>query len=97
MQRREENLHDAVRRLNARAWGLSIGLVAGLGLLIATNILVIKGGPNVGMHLRLLSNYFPGYRVTFAGSLIGFIYAFVIGYGLGSLIATVYDRIVDRG
>lgn len=96
MNPQEENLQYAIRRLNARAWGMSVGLVCGLGLLIATNILVIKGGTNVGQHLRLLSNYFPGYRVTFVGSLIGFIYAFVIGYGLGRLIATVYDRIVER-
>jgi len=91
-----ESLQHAIRRLNARAWGMSVGLVCGIGLLVATNVLIIKGGPNVGQHLRLLSNYFPGYRVTFAGSLIGFVYAFVIGYGLGRLIATVYDRIVDR-
>ncbi len=51
----------------------------------------------MGQHLGLLSNYFPGYSVTLGGSLIGFVYAFVIGYGLGSLIATVYDRIVTRG
>jgi hypothetical protein len=50
----------------------------------------------VGQHLGLLSNYFPGYRVTFVGSLIGFVYAFVIGYGLGRLIAGVYDRLVSR-
>jgi hypothetical protein len=96
MNRQEETLQYAVRRLNARAWGISVGLVCGLGLLIATNVLVIKGGPNVGQHLILLSHYFPGYRVTFVGSLIGFVYAFVIGYGLGRLIATVYDRLVDR-
>ena len=96
MKQREETLQYAIRRLNARAWGMAVGLVCGLGLLLATNILVIKGGPNVGQHLSLLSNYFPGYRVTFVGSLIGFVYAFVIGYGLGRLIASVYDRIVAR-
>lgn len=95
-KQREENLQYAIRRLNARAWGWSVGLVCGMGLLLATNILVIRGGPNVGQHLGLLSNYFPGYRVTFVGSLVGFVYAFVIGYGLGRLIAGVYDRLVSR-
>jgi len=70
--------------------------VLGLGLLIATNVLIIKGGENVGAHLGLLANYFPGYRVTFLGSIIGFIYAFVLGYGLGRLIATVYDKLLER-
>ena len=92
----DETLQLAIRRLNARAWGLSAGLVFGVGLLLATNILVFKGGPNVGAHLRLLSNYFPGYSVTFVGSLIGFVYAFVVGYALGLLIAFVYERLVDR-
>jgi hypothetical protein len=46
----------------------------------------------VGQHLGLLANYFPGYSVTFLGSLVGFVYAFVLGYGLGRLIAAVYDR-----
>jgi len=80
-------------RINARAWGISTGLLLGFGLFLATNALVLKGGPMVGQHLRLLSIYFPGYTVTFAGSLIGFIYAFVLGYGLGRVIGTVYNRV----
>lgn len=92
----DEALQQTVRRLNARAWGMSLGLVFGLGLLLATNILVLRGGPNVGAHLRLLGNYFPGYRVTVLGSLIGFVYAFVLGYGLGRLIASIYLKLVER-
>ena len=87
-------LERAIRRLNARAWGISVGLVCGLGILIATNFLILKGGPNVGQHLILLRAYFPGYSVSFLGSLIGFVYAFVIGYGLGRLIGMVYNRLV---
>src|SRR5262245_51473334 len=85
----------AIRRLNGRAWGIALGLLAGGGLFIATNVLVIKGGPNMGQHLRLLSVYFPMYRVTFFGSLIGFVYAFVVGYGLGRIVGTVYNRLVS--
>jgi hypothetical protein len=92
----QQVLQRTVRSLNARAWGLSTGLVFGFGLLIATNFLVIKGGPNVGAHLRLLANYFPGYSVTFLGSLVGFVYAFVLGYGLGRLVATIYGRLIER-
>lgn len=87
-------LHRAIQRLNERAWGIAVGLLAGLGLFIATNVLVIKGGPNMGEHLSLLGNYFPGYRVTFVGSVIGFVYTFVLGYILGRLIGYVYNRLV---
>ena len=96
MNATNESVQRAIRRLNARAWGMSVGLVLGFGLLIATIVLVLKGGPNVGAHLGLLSRYFPGYRVTVAGSFIGFVYAFVVGYGLGSLIAAIYDKLIDR-
>lgn len=94
MNQQDEVLEAAVRKLNARAWGITIGLLSGTGLLLATNFLVLKGGPNVGQHLQLLGVYFPGYRVTFFGSLIGFVYAFVLGYGIGWLIGTVYNRLV---
>lgn len=93
MNDQQQNLRAAILRLNARAWGIAMGLLFGLGLFIATNFLVLKGGAEVGPHLSLLAVYFPGYRVTFLGSIIGFIYAFVLGYALGRLIGTVYNRL----
>ena len=81
-------------RIDSRAWGLALGLLCGLGLLIATEILVLKGGAVVGPHLGLLGGYLPGYRVTFAGGLIGFAYGMVIGYWGGRLIGGVYNRMV---
>jgi hypothetical protein len=92
----EESLtiRNAVLRLNARAWGISFGLLAGLGLFGATLYLVIKGGENVGQHLQLLAVFFPGYRVTGVGAFIGLVYGFVVGYGVGRLIGTLYNRLV---
>ncbi len=90
-------LRRAVARLNARAWGLSVGLLLGFGLFLATIILVLRGGEHVGQHLGLLRIYFPGYRVTVAGSFVGFVYAFVVGYALGRLIGAVYNRLVPAG
>ena len=74
----------------------TVGLVAGLLLFVATNVLVLRGGDVVGPHLGLLGVYLPGYSVSFVGSLIGFVYAFVIGYALGRLIGTVYNAVADR-
>jgi hypothetical protein len=95
MQETDVTLDQAIRRLNARAWGISVGLICGLGLFLATNLLILRGGPNVGQHLGLLRAYFPGYSVTFVGSLIGFVYTFVIGYGLGRVVGTVYNKLVE--
>jgi len=78
------------------AAGLAGGLsdAAGFALLfLATAFLIVKGGPMVGQHLQLLSAFFPGYRVTWLGSLIGFVYAFVLGYALGRLIGAIYNRL----
>ena len=87
-------LQNAMLQLNGRAWGIAIGLLFGGGLFIATNVLVIKGGPQVGPHLALLGVYLPGYSVTFIGSIVGFIYLFVIGYGIGRLLGMVYNKMI---
>jgi hypothetical protein len=84
-----------VLRLNAQAWGISFGLLFGLGLLIATWILVARGGENVGQHLSLLANYFPGYRVSAVGAVIGFVYGFVLGYIVGRVVGVVYNLVAD--
>jgi hypothetical protein len=92
-ERLNTQLQDALLRMNARAWGIAFGLMLGLGLFLATNILVIRGGEVVGPHLSLLGAFLPGYSVTFAGSLVGFVYLFVIGYAGGRLIGEVYNRL----
>ena len=86
----------ATLRLSAQAWGVSFGFLCWLALFIATIVLVIRGGPNVGQHLSLLSIYMPGYRVTVAGAFLGFIYAFVFGYALGRVIGVVYNFVAAR-
>ena len=93
---RHPPLPPALLQLNARVWGITAGLVAGLALFLATNILVLRGGAVVGPHLGLLGVYLPGYRVSFVGSLIGFVYFFVIGYGAGRLVGTLYNALARR-
>lgn len=87
-------LRRAIQRLNQRAWGIAVALLGAVGIFVATNVLVIRGGPNVGQHLGLLGQYLPGYTVTFVGSVIGAVYFFVLGYVLGRLIGLVYNRLV---
>ena len=89
-------LSEAIHEVNKQGWGIAIGLMLGLGLFIATNALVLKGGSSVGPHLALLSVYFPGYRVTFLGSLVGFVYAFVVGYGIGRSVVAIYNVLIAR-
>ncbi len=84
-----------IQRLNGRAWGVAFGLVCAGVLFLATNFLVWSGGPDAGQHLQLLAVFFPGYSVSFPGSLIGAVYGFVVGYGFGRVIGTVYNKLTE--
>ena len=86
-----ETLH-----LNAQAWGISFGLLCAVAIFLATMVLVLRGGDHIGAHLSLLAVYLPGYRVSFLGAFIGFIYLFVIGYALGRLVGIVYNFVARR-
>ena len=80
-----------VVRLNAVVAGAVTGLLAGVAVFVATNWLIIKGGPVVGPHLALLGQFFIGYRVTFAGSLVGFAWAFALGFLGGFAVVRLYN------
>jgi hypothetical protein len=82
-------------RLNATLQGAVTGILAGLGVFIATNWLLLKGGEVVGPHLSLLGQFFIGYRVSFVGSLIGFAYGFAVGFVCGYVVARMYNWVVD--
>ena len=96
IERLEDVILTRIIRLNALVQGVVTGLLGGLGIFVATNLLILKGGPVVGPHLALLGQFFIGYRVTFLGSLIGFTYGFATGFCVGYFMATVYNRMVAR-
>jgi hypothetical protein len=93
MEMEDNYIDKAVIVLNAKLLGIVLGILSGAGLFLATNILVLKGGARVGAHLVLLASFFPGYRVTFWGSIIGFCYAFVVGFIAGVLLGIVYNKV----
>lgn len=89
----EREVARTLARIDGRAWGIAVGATLGLALLIATWVLVLRGGPVVGPHLALLGIFLPGYRVTMVGGVVGFVYAFVLGYALGRIVGILYNRI----
>lgn len=92
----ERVLRQVVARTSEQGWGLALGLIFGLGLLIATFVLVARGGENVGPHLGMLRVYFPGYSVSWIGGIVGFVYAFVVGYAIGRTVAVLYAKLTPR-
>jgi hypothetical protein len=90
----DEALLTAVRRINGKILGLTLGAVLGLVLFVATIWLVLKGGPVVGPHLSLLGQFYPGYRVTVGGSFLGLFYGFLTGWVAGWLVGAVYNAVL---
>lgn len=81
-------LSNAYARIDPLALGTAVGILVGGGIFAATVILLIKGGTHVGPNLSLLGQFFPGYSVTWSGSLVGLLYGFVGGFLFGSLFAS---------
>jgi hypothetical protein len=81
-------------QLDARALGVACGLVFGLWLWLATIVLVLRGGPDVGRNLSLLSQYFVGFRVTPAGSVLALAYGCAAGFLAGYLFARLRNYVV---
>ena len=84
-------------KMHGNAWGIALGALMALGLFAATNVLLLKGGDDVGTNLGLLGNYFPGYDIEFfPGSFFGAFWAFVVGYLTGRIICGVYNIAARR-
>jgi hypothetical protein len=96
-------IRPVIARLRASVMAVSMGLLAGLGLFSATIWLVLRGAREVegemviGPHLSLLSNFYPGYHVTFAGAFIGFAYAAATGAVVGYAVGWIYNTVALRG
>ena len=93
-QKTKEELSRTVANIQAGVLAFVGGVIGGLGLFIMTAWLLLEGGPQVGSHLQLLSNYFIGYSVTWPGSLIGLLYGALTGGVLGWTIGFIYNKIV---
>ena len=92
MDREYDELLETVLYIDAWALGLVMGIVTGTVIFASTLWLLLKGGSVVGPHLALLSQFFPGYSVTYIGSIVGFIYGVIAGYIAGWCIGWLYIR-----
>jgi protoporphyrinogen oxidase len=90
----DQALERALAKLDRRAFGLAVGAVSGVLLFLATLVLVLKDGPSAGAHLALLGQYFPGYRVTASGSLLGLLYGSAAGFVVGWSFAVIRNAVV---
>ncbi len=93
--KKKEEVSQTLARLKAEVLAVVCAALGGLGLFAMTAWLVIKGGPTVGQHLQLLSNFFIGYSVTWGGSVVGFFYGALAGGATGWAVGTIYNAVLN--
>lgn len=77
----------AFPKMDPVAFGAAWGIVAGLSLFFLVLIVVRNQIDSVGIKIFLLSQFLPGFSVTYAGSLLGLLYGFLGGYLFGWTVA----------
>jgi hypothetical protein len=85
----DEVIEAAFAKLDPLAMGVAVGVVSGLGIFIATAILLVRGGPVVGPMLSLLRHYVFGFEVAWSGAFVGLVEVGLWGFGLGYLSASL--------
>ncbi len=78
-------LNLAFKPLDKRAFGVAVGVAAGMLVAVGT-VMVLIHDPDGVRVLGLLSAYFYGYTVSWPGVAIGFGWAFVLGFFAGWFI-----------
>jgi hypothetical protein len=75
-------------KLRARALGLAIGTVWGVGMLLTAIVSLLIGS---GITIRLFAPFFYGFGRSIGGAFAGLIWGFVYGFIAGALIAWLYN------
>ncbi len=92
----EDLLREAFARYDAVALGVAVGVVAAIGLLVATVALLLRGGAVVGPNLSLLGNYLYGFDASWRGAAVGTAEAGAGGFALGFVLGRSINWMVDR-
>ncbi|MGC9999141.1 MAG: hypothetical protein ABSE21_03495 [Bryobacteraceae bacterium] len=77
--------------MNVKAFAVAAGIVWGFLLFVFTLVEAARG---VGHTLELLSFWYPGYSITYLGSVVGLVYGIVSGALIGAAFCWLYNRFV---
>lgn len=81
-------------RIDIFAFTIASAVAAGVGMLLATAVLLIAGAPpgaEIGPNLSALSTFWPGYSVTWPGAFVGAFYGGLVGAAVGFLVALFWN------
>ena len=87
-------LRPPILRIASHALGIALGVVAALQLSFSTLWLVLRGTADESFHAKLLSNYLPGYSVSWSGSLLGGVELFLLVYLSSLLVGETYNAVI---
>lgn len=90
-----DNILGLTLRFDGHALGLALAAVVAAGLVVTTNLLVLRGTAAESVHAILLVNYLPGYGISLSGSLIGAAQLFIITYVLSRFFSWIYNTTVS--
>ena len=76
--------------LNAKNLGLAGGILWGLAMFICTVVSIYTG--YAGLFLDAMAGIYPGYDVSWGGSIIGLIYGFFDAFIGLYILAWLYNR-----
>ena len=80
-------------RLQPFAFGIAIGVVWAVGVLLGGLVAMIGYG---AVFVNALGTVYIGYSASIGGAIIGGIWALVDGFVAGALIAWVYNRFASQ-
>ena len=75
--------------IRKRAFGLALGLVLGLAILLGTWFLLLRDSP--GSIMSSATGLFIGYSYSWGGAIMGFFWGFIYGFIGGVIFAWFYD------
>jgi hypothetical protein len=81
-------------KLHVRAFGLTCGIIWGLGLFLLTWWIIVFDGATG--ETTLIGQVYRGYSISPLGSLVGLAWAFVDGLIGGAIFAWIYNLIGAR-
>jgi hypothetical protein len=77
-------------RLDPKVAGLTLGVFWGVVLFLWTLVSIFTGyAKDV---LALLTTVYPGYTLTYLGSVVGLIYGLIDGFIVGFLVVWIYNK-----
>ena len=79
--------------LNLKAFSLAAGILWGAVVFLMTLLSAARG---TGQHVAMLASIYPGYQVSYLGSFVGMVYAFVTAAVAGGVLAWLYNKLARQ-